>query len=190
MDNAIGATREELVDAIEGAIRAGGLFSVNVDIIHTQIGQVAHAILPAVEAGEMNLTSMNGERRLRLTEKYMDGPGQALPDCLIAARLAQHMERVLSAEGSTDYAAQFQGYDWQTEEDAFMYGWSTSLSPSWLQCSRSKVCGWQEPSVLGQRIPVRIPATWISASCPTVPSSGLANPLDRERRGVASTAVS
>ncbi|MEO1162129.1 MAG: arsenite oxidase large subunit, partial [Pseudomonadota bacterium] len=28
MDNAIGATREELVDAIEGAIRAGGLFSV------------------------------------------------------------------------------------------------------------------------------------------------------------------
>ncbi|MEL6960613.1 MAG: arsenate reductase (azurin) large subunit, partial [Pseudomonadota bacterium] len=82
MDNAIGATRAELVDAIEGAIRAGGLFSVNVDIIHSQIGQAAHVILPAVEAGEMNLTSMNGERRLRLTEKYMDGPGQAIPDCL------------------------------------------------------------------------------------------------------------
>jgi arsenite oxidase large subunit len=125
MDNAIGATREELVDAIEGAIRAGGLFSVNVDIIHTQIGQAAHVILPAVEAGEMNLTSMNGERRLRLTEKYMDGPGQALPDCLIAARLAQTMERVLTEEGRTDYAAQFQGYDWQTEEDAFMDGYNS-----------------------------------------------------------------
>lgn len=125
MDNAIGATREDLVDAIEGAIRAGGLFSVNVDIIHSQIGQAAHVILPAVESGEMNLTSMNGERRLRLTEKYMDGPGQALPDCLIAARLAQAMERVLTEGGRTEYAAQFQGYDWQTEEDAFMDGYNS-----------------------------------------------------------------
>jgi arsenite oxidase large subunit len=126
MDNAIGATREELVDAIEGAIRAGGLFSVNVDIIHSQIGQAAHVILPAVEAGEMNLTSMNGERRLRLTDKYMDGPGQAMPDCLIAAQLAQAMERVLGEEGRSEYAAQFQGYDWATEEDAFMDGYNTA----------------------------------------------------------------
>jgi ABC-type glycerol-3-phosphate transport system permease component len=29
----------------------------------------------------MNLTSMNGERRMRLTERYMDPPGQAMPDC-------------------------------------------------------------------------------------------------------------
>ena len=54
MDAAAGTTREELVDAIEGAVRAGGLFSVNVDIIHSQIGQSAHVILPAVESGEMN----------------------------------------------------------------------------------------------------------------------------------------
>ncbi len=85
MDARAGATREELIDAIVGAIEAGGLFSVNVDIIHSQIGQAAHVILPAVESGEMNLTSMNGERRMRLVEKYMDGPGSAKPDCLIAA---------------------------------------------------------------------------------------------------------
>lgn len=84
MDARAGATRAELVDAIVGAIKAGGLFSVNVDIIHSQIGQAAHVILPAVESGEMNLTSMNGERRMRLVEKYMDGPGSAKPDCLIA----------------------------------------------------------------------------------------------------------
>jgi arsenite oxidase large subunit len=85
MDAHAGATREELVEAIVGAINAGGLFSVNVDIIHSQIGQAAHVILPAVESGEMNLTSMNGERRMRLVERYMDRPGQAKPDCLIAA---------------------------------------------------------------------------------------------------------
>ena len=42
----------------------------------------------------MNLTSMNGERRLRLTERYMDPPGQSLPDCIIAAQLANNLERV------------------------------------------------------------------------------------------------
>jgi arsenite oxidase large subunit len=124
MDARAGATREELVDAIVAALNAGGLFSVNVDIIHSQIGQQAHVILPAVESGEMNLTSMNGERRMRLVEKYMDGPGQSMPDCLIAARLANHLERVLTEEGRTEYAAQFAGYDWQTEEDAFMDGYN------------------------------------------------------------------
>ena len=113
-----------LVDAIVGAIKAGGLFSVNVDIIHSQIGQAAHVILPAVESGEMNLTSMNGERRMRLVEKYMDGPGQRMPDCLIAAGIAQNLERVLREEGRNDYADQFKGYDWKTEEDAFMDGYN------------------------------------------------------------------
>jgi arsenite oxidase large subunit len=123
MDARAGSTREELVDAIVGAIEAGGLFSVDVDVIHSQIGQQAHVILPAVESGEMNLTSMNGERRMRLVEKYMDGPGQAMPDCLIAARLANHLERVLRDEGRADYADQFKGFDWKTEEDAFMDGY-------------------------------------------------------------------
>jgi arsenite oxidase large subunit len=125
MDARAGATREELVDAIVGAINAGGIFSVNVDIIHSQIGQAAHVILPAVESGEMNLTSMNGERRLRLVEKYMDAPGSAQPDCIIAARLANHLERVLREEGRAEYADQFKGYDWQTEEDAFMDGYNS-----------------------------------------------------------------
>lgn len=123
MDAAAGRPREELVDAIVGAINAGGLFSVDVDIIHSQIGQAAHVILPAVESGEMNLTSMNGERRLRLTEKYMDPPGSARPDCLIAAGIAQNLERVLREEGRNDYADQFKGFDWTTEEDAFMDGY-------------------------------------------------------------------
>ena len=126
MDARAGATREELVDAIVGAIEAGGIFSVNVDIIHTQIGQCAHVILPAVESGEMNLTSMNGERRMRLVEKYMDGPGSSKPDCLIAAGMAQHLEHVLREEGRNEYADQFKGYDWKTEEDAFMDGYNTA----------------------------------------------------------------
>ena len=66
---------------------------------------------------------MNGERRLRLTERYMDPPGQAMPDCLIAARIANHMERVFREMGKHDVADKFKGFDWKTEEDAFMDGY-------------------------------------------------------------------
>lgn len=115
--------RQATVDAIVGAVAKGGLFSVDVDIIPTKIGQASHVWLPAATSGEMNLTSMNGERRMRLTERYMDPPGQSMPDCLIAARLANHLERVFREAGDNAVADQFKGFDWQTEEDAFMDGY-------------------------------------------------------------------
>ena len=80
--------RDAMVDAIMGAINDGGLFVVDVDIVPTKIGEAAHVVLPAATSGEINLTSMNGERRMRLTERYMDPPGQAMGDGIIAARLA------------------------------------------------------------------------------------------------------
>ncbi|QIG46651.1 arsenate reductase (azurin) large subunit [Nordella sp. HKS 07] len=149
MDARTGATREELVEAIVAAIEAGGLFSVNVDIIHSQIGQAAHVILPAVESGEMNLTSMNGERRMRLVEKYMDGPGSAKPDCLIAAGIAQNLERVLREQGRNEYADQFKGFDWKTEEDAFMDGYhaNTGKIVTYERLRNMGTNGVQEPVV-------------------------------------------
>ncbi|QFI69860.1 arsenate reductase (azurin) large subunit [Sinorhizobium alkalisoli] len=116
--------RSAMVDAIVSAIRQGGLFAVDVDIIPTKIGQACHVWLPAATSGEMNLTSMNGERRMRITERYMDPPGQAMPDCLIAARLANNLERVFRETGKGDVADMFKGFDWQTEEDAFMDGYA------------------------------------------------------------------
>ena len=53
----------------------------------------------------------------------MDPPGQAMPDSLIAARIANNMERVLREQGKGQYADQFKGFDWKTEEDAFMDGY-------------------------------------------------------------------
>jgi arsenite oxidase large subunit len=115
--------RKATIDAIVAAIKDGGLFAVDVDIVPTKIGQACHVWLPAATSGEMNLTSMNGERRLRLTERYMDPPGQAMPDCLIAARLANNLERVLREMGKAAEADKFKGFDWKTEEDAFMDGY-------------------------------------------------------------------
>ena len=123
MANVAYGDRKATVDAIVAAIKDGGLFAVDVDIIPTKIGQACHVWLPGATSGEMNLTSMNGERRMRLTERYMDPPGQAMPDCLIAARIANAMERVFREMGKNDEADKFKGFDWQTEEDAFMDGY-------------------------------------------------------------------
>jgi arsenite oxidase large subunit len=123
MNSVPAGDRAAMVEAIVDAVRQGGLFAVDVDIAPTRIGEACHVILPAATSGEMNLTSMNGERRMRLTARYMDPPGQALPDCLIAARLANHLEQAFRAAGDAATADKFQGFDWQTEEDAFMDGY-------------------------------------------------------------------
>lgn len=143
--------RAAMVDAIMGAIRKGGLFAVDVDIVPTQIGQACHVWLPAATSGEMNLTSMNGERRMRLTDRYMDPPGQSMPDCLIAARIANHLERVLKEMGDEKYAANFKGFDWKTEEDAFMDGYNKNAGGgehvTYERLRAMGTNGFQEPAV-------------------------------------------
>lgn len=61
IDAAAGGPREQVVEAIVSAITAGGLFVVDVDIIHSQIGQNAHVILSAGESNEMNPEDMVAE---------------------------------------------------------------------------------------------------------------------------------
>jgi arsenite oxidase large subunit len=143
--------RAALVNAIVGAIKEGGLFAVDIDIVPSKIGQACHVWLPAATSGEANLTSMNGERRMRLTERYMDPPGQAMPDCLIAARIANYMERVLREQGRAKYADQFRGFDWKTEEDAFMDGYHNhEKGGQFVTYERLRAMGtngFQEPAV-------------------------------------------
>ena len=72
----------------------------------------------------MNLTSMNGERRMRLTERYMDPPGRAMPDCLIAARLANAMEAVFREQGKNDVADKFKGFAEACMAEYDLDGWT------------------------------------------------------------------
>lgn len=143
--------RDAMVKAIVAAIKKGGLFAVNVDIVPTKIGEACHVVLPAATSGEMNLTSMNGERRMRLTERYMDPPGQAMPDCLIAARIANNLERVFREMGKNDVADKFKGFDWKTEEDAFMDGYAKhEKGGEFVTYARLRAMGtngFQEPAI-------------------------------------------
>ncbi|CAN0506479.1 unnamed protein product [Ectocarpus sp. 12 AP-2014] len=118
-----GASTEELVDIVYDAVKnKGGLYIVDIDLYRTKFAEASHMLLPAAHPGEMNLTSMNGERRLRLSERFMDPPGIAKPDCLIAADMANTLKRLYDAEGNTDMAQRFAAFEWQTEEDAFNDG--------------------------------------------------------------------
>jgi arsenite oxidase large subunit len=123
ISKARGASAVELTDLIVDAVEnRGGLFVVNIDLYRTKFSDAAHLLLPAAHPGEMNLTAMNGERRMRLSERFMDPPGDAKPDCLIAADIANTLKAMYDKEGNAKMAKRFAGFDWKTEEDAFNDG--------------------------------------------------------------------
>jgi arsenite oxidase large subunit len=81
----------------------------------------------------------------------MDPPGRSMPDCLIAARLANQTERVFREQGKTDVADRFKGFDWKTEEDAFMDGYHKhEKGGEFVTYARLRAMGtngFQEPAV-------------------------------------------
>ncbi len=118
-----GGSIEDLADAIYDAVsKRGGLFIATIDLYPTKFAQASHLMLPAAHPGEMNLTSMNGERRMRLSDKFMEPPGEAKADCLIAADIANAIKAMYEKEGNKEMAARFSGFDWKMEEDAFNDG--------------------------------------------------------------------
>ena len=125
MSRNIGADNETMADAIYRACKYdGGLFFIDIDIYPTFKSEVAHVSLPAATTLEMNLTSMNGERRVRLSEKVVDAPGTAKPDCLIAATIANALKSLYEKEGNAKMAKRFEGFNWKSEEDAFNDGFA------------------------------------------------------------------
>jgi arsenite oxidase large subunit len=129
ISKARGASAEELVDVIYQACSNGGLFVASIDLYPTRLTEAGHLLLPAAHPGEMNLTSMNGERRMRLSEKFMDPPGAAKPDCLIAAMIANSIKAMYQREGNAEMVKRFSGFDWKNEEDAFNDGFRRAGQP-------------------------------------------------------------
>lgn len=129
MGKARGATPAQMVDIIYAATTKGGLFVTSINLYPTKLAEAAHMMLPAAHPGETNLTSMNGERRMRLSERFMDPPGTAMSDALIAARIANTVKELYKKEGNAAMAQRFAGFDWKTEEDAFNDGFRRAGTP-------------------------------------------------------------
>lgn len=122
MARARGADLETLADAIHESTLQGGLFIAAVDLYPTKFAQAGHLMLPAAHPGEVEITAMNGERRIRLSERFMDPPGECEGDALIAARLARALQRRYREAGNEEMSERFSGFDWSTHEDAFNDG--------------------------------------------------------------------
>lgn len=99
--------KEEIIDALKKRVDAGGMVVVDQDIyLRDPIGaKYADIVLPAATWGEENFTRANGERRIRLYQKFYDAPGEAMPDWKIVAMIAKKMG--------------FEGYDWKDSNEVF-----------------------------------------------------------------------
>lgn len=111
----------ERVTAVVEALKQGGMFILGQDIYLTESARHAHVVLAAAQWGEANLTSINGERRLRLYPKFMDPPGEAMADWAIMARFAQRLRALYLADKNPLMAHRFLDFEWRTDEDVFVH---------------------------------------------------------------------
>ena len=92
--------KDDLIAAYIKRVDAGGMVLVDSDLypvepINTELADI---VLPAAGWGEHDAARCNGERRLRLYQKFYDAPGEAQPDWWAVAKFARAMG--------------FTGYDW------------------------------------------------------------------------------
>jgi len=83
----------------------GGMLLFSQDIFPNLTTRTADLVLPAATWGEMPGHRWNGERRLRLSDRFMDPPGEAKPDWWVIAQVAKAMG--------------FEGFDWKDENEIF-----------------------------------------------------------------------
>lgn len=98
---------KHIIQTYKKRIDEGGLVMIDQDIYPVSpVGtEFADIVLPAATWGEENFTRANGERRIRLYQKFYDAPGESLPDWKIVAKFAQKMG--------------FSGFDWKDSNDVF-----------------------------------------------------------------------
>lgn len=97
--------KQEIIDTLKKRSDSGGMVVINQDIyLRDPIGaKFADIVFPAATWGEEDFVRANGERRLRLYQKFYDAPGDAKPDWWIIAQLAKKMG--------------FDGFDWKNSNE-------------------------------------------------------------------------
>lgn len=108
---------------LEAFEKSDGLFIIVQDIYMTQTAKDAMLILPAAGWGEAAETSINCHSRLlRIYDKFMDAPGEALPDWKILSMVGMKLRELYLADGNTAMADRFSGMDWKSDGEVFLAG--------------------------------------------------------------------
>lgn len=97
---------EEIIANFKERMDKDGMLLFAQDIFPNLTTRSADLVLPAATWGEMPGCRWNGERRLRISDRFMDPPGEAKPDWWVIAQVAQKLG--------------FEGYDWQDENEIFV----------------------------------------------------------------------
>lgn len=99
--------KQDIIDTLKKRVDSGGMVVVDQDIyLREPIGSLyADMVFPASGWGEEDFTRNNGERRLRLYQKFYDAPGYSKPDWWIVAQFAKKMG--------------FKGFDWKDSNEVF-----------------------------------------------------------------------
>jgi arsenite oxidase large subunit len=95
------------LEQMKKRVDSGGTLIVNQDIyLREPIGSdLADFVFPAATWGEENFVRSNGERRMRIYEKFYDAPGEAKPDWWIVGQIGQKMG--------------FPGFDWKDSNEVY-----------------------------------------------------------------------
>ncbi|MDH5752794.1 MAG: arsenate reductase (azurin) large subunit [Deltaproteobacteria bacterium] len=97
--------KADIIKTLKQRADSGGMVVISQDIYPVApIGTVfSDIVFPAATWGEENFMRANGERRVRLYQKFYDAPGEAKPDWWIAAQLGKRMG--------------YDGFDWKNSND-------------------------------------------------------------------------
>jgi len=136
------------------------------DIFMTETAKLAHVIFPAAMIGEKEGTLINAERRIQLTEKIIDPPGEALEDWKIILELAKRMGADWDYKSSEDIWNEirrlisiFSGANYQRLKESNGLSWP--IKPDGSDTPRLYVDGFPTPSKKAKFIPIRPPTNLI-----------------------------
>lgn len=123
-DGGVPSDPKELVRRVLDAFeKTDGLFVIVQDIYMTQTGADAMLILPAAAWGEAAETSINCHSRLlRIYDKFMDAPGESLPDWKILSMVGMKLRELYAVDGNQEMADRFKEMEWKSDEEVFLAG--------------------------------------------------------------------
>lgn len=120
-------------------------FVIVQDRIHSDMDEIADVLLPAATWGETTTLLSSVTRRLRMTQAFMDPPGEARPDWWIVAEVAKRMG--------------YQGFEWASPKDVWdeMRDKSDGIRElTWEMLEGAGTNGFRLPYLNGQAGPDRL----------------------------------
>ncbi len=99
-----------IIDTLKARADSGGtvIFNQEIYLVDPIGARYADIVFPAATWGEETFTRANGQRRVRVFNKFYDAPGNAKPDWWIIAQLAKRMG--------------FDGFDWKNSNEVIEEG--------------------------------------------------------------------